>query len=213
MKNIILLAALIAGGASAVAAAGFNGAAVEPAPVAAAPVLVADTDWTGAYAGLQFGQAEADVDVPDGLELSGFEIDGRHYGLHAGYLRDFGRFVAGAELSYDKLDDFEVAGVDLDDLGADIDGSLVRGKLIAGYDAGRVLPYAAVSLAKATLEFDGEDGSETGVGFGIGAKFMVTPRFMAGVEWMKNDFETSFDGDDDAEIDLSTITLSGSFRF
>lgn len=210
MKYLVLLTVLAAGNAAV--AGGFNIPVAETAPSVAAPALQSGTDWTGPYAGLQFGQAEMDIGLPDGFEPSGIDVDGRHYGLHAGYLRDFGRFVGGAELSYDKLDDFEVAGVELDDLGADIDGSLLRAKLIAGYDAGRVLPYAAVSLAKATLEVDGEDRSETGFGYGIGAKFMVTPRFMAGIEWMKNDFDVST-GDEDLDVDLGTISLSGSFRF
>lgn len=210
MKNAILLAGLVAGSATAAAAGGFSATVVEAAP-AAAPVSISATDWTGAYAGLQFGTAEAELGLPDGLPVSSVDIDGRHYGLHAGYLRDFGRFVGGAELSYSALDDFEVAGVEVDDF-ADVSGNLLRGKLLAGYDAGRVLPYAAVSLARASLEVEGEDGSETGVGFGIGAKFMVTPRFMAGIEWMRDKFEISAGGED-VDVDLDTISLSASYRF
>lgn len=129
-------------------------------------------------------------------------------GIHAGYLRDFGHFVGGAELSYDKLDDFEIGGIDVDDF-ADADGSLLRGKLLAGYDAGQLLPYAAISLANINLEIDGEDGDETGFGYGLGVKYMATPRFLIGAEWMRNSFEI----DDEIDADVDTLNLNASYRF
>lgn len=200
-----LLAALIAGSATGAMAGGYTAPVVETAP--AAPVVVAtpeqpNGEWTGFYAGLQYGKTEADVESLD--------VDGDNYGVHAGYLRDFGRFVGGAELSYDKLDNFDIAGIDLDGL----DGNLLRAKLLAGYDAGQLLPYAAISLARAELEAGGEDGSETGFGFGLGVKYMATPRFMVGAEWMRNSFDIDGGADlGDIDADLDTLSLNASFRF
>lgn len=203
MMKTISLAALIASTAAAAMAGGYSAPIVEAAP--AQPVVVTTVqptgEWTGFYAGLQYGKAEADLD--------GIDVDGDNYGVHAGYLRDFGRFVGGAELSYDKLDDFDVGGIDL----GDVDGNLLRGKLLAGYDAGPVLPYAAISLARGELEIGGDEESETGVGFGLGVKYMATPRFMLGAEWMRNSFEVDTDTGSDVDVDLDTLSLNASFRF
>ncbi|MFC0341807.1 outer membrane protein [Paracoccus niistensis] len=196
------LAALISGSAAAAMAGGYAAPVVEVAP--AAPVVVAAEqptgDWTGFYAGLQYGKTEADID--------GIDVDGDNYGVHAGYLRDFGRFVGGAELSYDKLDDFDVAGIDVDG-----DGNLLRGKLLAGYDAGKLLPYAAISLGRLEIDLGDDEESETGVGFGLGVKYMATPRFMLGAEWMRNNFEFDAGAGSDIDVDLDTLSLNAAFRF
>ena len=62
--------------------------------IGAAPVLA--EDWTGAYAGFSFGYA--DVDGPNG---SGG--DDTTFGPHVGYDYDFGNFVLGGELEYNRL--------------------------------------------------------------------------------------------------------------
>jgi len=203
MMKISFLAAFIAGSATAAMAGGYTAPVIEAAPVE--PVVVATEqpsgEWTGFYAGLQYGKTEADLD--------GIDVDGDNYGVHAGYLRDFGRFVGGAELSYDKLDDFDIAGVGLDG----VDGNLLRGKLLAGYDAGKLLPYAAISLARVELEAGGDEESETGVGFGLGVKYMATPRFLVGAEWMRNSFEFDGGAGSDIDADLDTLSVNASFRF
>lgn len=197
-KTTFIAAALLSGSAAVAVAGGYVAPVVETAPVVVAPVVETTADWTGFYGGLQFGKSDVEVD-------GGAELDGNHYGVHAGYLRDFGRFVGGAEVSYDKLDN-------LDGDGFDAEGNLLRGKLLAGYDAGRVLPYAAVSVARGELEIGGDDADETGFGYGVGVKFMATPRFMLGAEYMVNTFEVDT-GLGDVDIDASTLGLNASFRF
>lgn len=203
MKNVTFLAALLLGSASFAQAGGYAPPVAETAP--AAVVADASTDWTGFYAGAQIGGAELEV-IPPGFDINqGF--DGRHYGLHVGYMRDYGQFVSGVELSYDKLDDFDTFGA------GSIDGNVLRGKVLAGYDSGRFLPYAAVSFAKLNLDFPGgESFDDTGFGFGLGAKFMATQRLMLGVEWMTNEFDFD-DLDGGADLDLNTFTVSASYRF
>lgn len=204
MKQTIFLAALLCGGATAALAGGYTAPMVEVAPDVA--VTEASADWTGFYAGAQIGGAELEMSPP------GYDVymgtKGRHYGLHAGYLRDYGQFVSGIELSYDKLDGFDESFI-----GPDMDGDFIRAKLLAGYDAGRILPYAAVSFAKLTLDGPaGDSFDDTGFGFGLGAKFMASPRFMVGVEWMTNEFDAN-DFGGDLDIDLNTFSLSASYRF
>lgn len=205
MKHKIVLAALLCGGASVATAGGYTAPVVETAPVVA--VADASADWTGFYVGAQVGGADLEFSPP-GLDAY-FGTEGRHYGIHAGYLRDYGQFVSGIELSYDKLDGFDEGFF----LPSNADGDLIRAKLLAGYDAGRFLPYAAVSFARLTVDGLGVDSvDDTGFGFGLGAKFMATPRVMLGVEWMTNEFDFDEMGDS-FDVDLNTFTVSASYRF
>ncbi|HMM08567.1 MAG TPA: outer membrane beta-barrel protein [Paracoccus solventivorans] len=207
MNNKALIAALIFGGTTTAMAGGYTAPVVEAEPVVAiAPALA--SDWTGFYGGVQIGGVDLSLGLPDfGVGADGLHVgaDGHHYGLHAGYLRDYGQFVAGAELSYDKADDF--------DLPVNLEGELIRAKLLAGYDSGKFLPYAAISFARLDGELEGESWDGTGFGYGAGAKFMATPRFMLGIEWMTNEFDLDVIEGQELDLDFGTISLSASYRF
>lgn len=175
-------------------AGGYVAPVVEPAPAPiVTPVVTNVSDWSGFYAGLQYGQGDADVSF-DGDSVSN---DFDAYGLHAGYNRDFGQFVLGGELDYNRID--------LDDAG---EGDLVRLRGRAGYDLGRFLPY--VTLGAAHVETD--DLSDTAFTYGIGADFKVTERVTVGAEYTRQDFDgvndvSSFD------VDTDMVQVRASFRF
>lgn len=190
LSYLAIAAALVAGSAHA---GGYVPPVVEPAPVAAVPAPIVDaSDWTGFYAGLQYGQGSA--------ELSDDSVDSDFdaYGLHGGYLRDLGEFVVGGELDYNQID--------IDD--ADEDGDLTRLRARAGYDLGRVLPYVTLGVAN----LDVADVSETAATYGIGADFKVTERFTLGAEYSKQDFDDVSDIDD-LDLDTDMVQLRGSIRF
>lgn len=175
-------------------AGGYVAPVVEPAPAPiVTPVVTNVSDWSGFYAGLQYGQGDADVSF-DGDSVSN---DFDAYGLHAGYNRDFGQFVLGGELDYNRID--------LDDAG---EGDLVRLRGRAGYDLGRFLPYVSLGAA----HIDADDLSETAFTYGIGADFKVTERVTVGAEYTRQDFD---DVADLSGVDLDTdmVQLRASFRF
>jgi opacity protein-like surface antigen len=142
-------AALLAAGPTL---AGGSAAPVVVTPVAsdvapAAPV-VAPIDWSGAYVGGQLGFDRLTFDDQGGEAAIEDEIfDGALYGLHAGYMFDLGRIVAGGEI------DFDATQIDITEVGDDVAevGSITRAKLRLGYDACRVLPYVTAGLARVTL--------------------------------------------------------------
>ena len=74
------------------------------------------------------------------------DFTGALYGVHAGYMYDFGRIVAGAEIDWDATN----INVDVPNSadGVDLD-SVARAKLRLGYDAGRFLPYVTAGYARA----------------------------------------------------------------
>ena len=225
--NIVLVPTAVAAvlATTAATAGGYAAPIIAVEPVAAAPILQPMRDWTGFYAGLQFGRVG--MEGKPGCDkwenpknnlgklssLCSLDESGAQYGVHIGYLRDFGRIVVGAELSYDK---FKVKNIDLWGDGVvfpDANGDMLRAKLLAGYDAGRFLPYATAGVAKATLDFVDIDnyphsGKDTAFGYGVGMKFMVSERFLMGVDWMTHEFDTT-----NGKADIDTLSLSASYRF
>lgn len=185
--------------ASLAATASFAGGYVAPVvePVTVTPVVPveAGTDWTGFYAGLQYGQGNAELS--DSLGDSDF--DG--YGVHAGYLFDFGQVLAGAELDYNKAD--------LDELDEDADLWRLRGRV--GYDMGRFQPYATLGAAHISTDDEAGDISETGITYGLGAEYLVTEKFSVGAEYSRSDFsDVIVDGID---LDTDLVQVRASYRF
>lgn len=199
MKRTTTIAsiALIASGMAGVATAGSLEVTNVEAPVyAPAPTPVStDGDWTGFYGGLQVGKT--DIDSDSGL-LDG---DDTSYGVHAGYDYDFGRFVLGGELDYDKTD------IELGGGAANVD-SVARAKLKAGYDFGNTLVYATAGAARA----DTSVGDETGPFAGLGVTYKVTDRYTVGGEVLKHQFD-DVNGTAGNDLDATTISLRGSMRF
>ncbi|WP_167851013.1 MULTISPECIES: outer membrane protein [Tabrizicola] len=167
-------------------------------PVVAAPVAPAapSYDWTGFYAGLALTMGSID----DGT----ISYDTQGFGVQAGYLHDLGRFVVGGELSYSTSD--------LEDI-TDASVSSTRLKLIGGFDAGRVLPYAFIGVSDMKLDEGGDTASDTATAYGIGARFAfgAQGRLVAGVEYLvekKDDFDGSA-----IDIDNREFALRLDYRF
>lgn len=177
-------AGLMAGGAFA---GGFD------APVAEAPIVTPMSpvrqgmDWTGFYAGLQFGTGD--------ISALGASVDFDAFGAHAGYLWDRGSYVVGAELDYNDIE--------ADGGGS---GDLVRLRGRVGADLGRFLPY--ITLGAGRLSAGGE--TESGLNYGIGADYLLTNSISFGLEYTRNEFDDVLPGLD-MEADL--LQLRVAYRF
>ena len=198
MKLVLatVAASLVAGSAFA---GGYTAPVVEPAPVVIEPVAVVDaSDWTGFYAGAQYGKGSADLSY-NGVDD---DRDTDNYGLHGGYLRDFGKFVLGGELDYNKID--------IDDV--DDKGDLTRLRARAGYDMGRFMPYVTLGVAKLSADTGTYDISETDVTYGIGGDFKVTDKFTVGAEYSKQDF-SDVDDIDGLDLDTDMVQVRAAYHF
>ncbi|WP_418896416.1 outer membrane protein [Sulfitobacter litoralis] len=187
---------------SAFAGAAFAGSLSEPViePVMTAPVPAPNLggDWTGFYTGLQLGYSEADTNF-------GVDGDNGSYGFHAGYNYDFGRFVLGGELDYDKTD------IDLDDAAGVTQGSIdsvARAKIKGGYDLGNTLIYATGGYARADTSIGDEDGAF----YGIGMDYKITEQYSVGAELLEHKFD-DVGGVSGADADVTTFNVRGSYRF
>jgi opacity protein-like surface antigen len=189
----VVIASLIAAGAAN--AGGYTAPVVDAAPITVSPVVMDASDWTGFYAGLQYGQGTATAS----FEGDDADTDFDAYGVHGGYNRDFGKYVLGGELDYNRLD--------LDDDAGEADLTRLRAR--AGYDMGRFLPYVTLGAAHISTDEDYGDLSETTVTYGIGADFKVTEKFTVGAEYTKQDF----DDIDDLNLDTDMVQVRASYRF
>ena len=189
-------ASLVAGTAFA---GGYTAPVANPEPIVVAAVVVEDTsDWTGFYAGAQYGAGSFELSD----DTTSVDEDTKAYGLHGGYLHDFGQFVLGGELDYNKLD--------IDNV--DDKGDLTRLRARAGYDMGRFMPYVTLGAAKLSLDSNGYDISETDVTYGIGGDFKVTDAFTVGAEYSKQDF-SDVDDIDGLDLDTDLVQLRAAYHF
>lgn len=197
MKNFGKFSAMSALATTLLGTTAFAGSLADPiVETVAQPIILASValggDWTGAYGGLNLGYADVDgTGTANG--------NGMTYGAHLGYDYDFGSFVLGGELEYDKAD------IDLNGA-ADVD-SVTRLKLRGGYDLGRTLIYATGGVAK----LDTSIGSDTGQFLGLGVAYKVTESFTVGSELLQHRFRDI--GGTGVDADATTFNLRGSFRF
>lgn len=208
--------ALAAVAAVAVSAPAFAGGLAPPTPepvvvVPVAPVAQRSFDWTGFYAGVQVGIADLDaVDTAYTGSTGGGEdtLEGTAYGLHVGYMHDFGRFVVGGELRYDDASNVTSAGPNVDG------DSMISARLKLGYDLGRVLPYVAVGGAQLTstpMPLPSFDNKDTGLLYGVGVDFAVSDRWMVGADITHYEFDDF--GGSAWDVSGNSIGLRASFRF
>ncbi len=198
MKRTMKFASAAAVASFAMGGAAFAGSLEEPMvePMMTMPVAAPAMggDWTGFYTGLQLGYGDADgpgaLDGNNGL-----------YGFHAGYDYDFGKFVLGGEIDYDKTDIDLAGGV------ANID-SVARAKIKGGYDLGSTLIYATGGYALA----DTTGGDEDGAFYGIGMSYKVTEKYTVGAELLEHRFN-DIGGVGGNDLDATTFTVRGSLRF
>lgn len=220
-------AALLAAGPAL--AGGFSAPVITPtvAPPPVVPTVVAPSaDWSGAYVGGQLGFGRLDAEVAfDGEELGTLEDDGPILGVHAGYLFDFGRLVAGAELDWDATQISLVDSEGVENEFGQLD-SVARAKARLGFDAGRFLPYVTAGVARASFSYEEEELSApfeenyTGRFVGLGVSYMASERVMVSLEALRHNFDDAPDYEDDAvnpelvtDTTVNTLTIRGSFRF
>ncbi len=183
--------------ASCVAALAGTVAAVSGIAPAAAQGMGGEVDWTGPYAGVEFGQSIADMS-------SGDDGKGTAVGVQGGYRHDFGSFVLGGEAQYDWTD------LDVGDGQGSVDG-LGQLKVDAGYDVGPWLFYGTLGASYARAEFEGDDYDEWGWLGGVGADYLVTDRFAIGAEVLHHGFGEL--GDTGRDFDATTVEAGVTFRF
>ncbi len=206
-------------------AAGLVEPVPEPVIQAPAPVII-DTapafSFAGGYAGAGIGTGTFTIDGDDGIADQAEDLfnaiddddSAAYYQLHAGYNFQRGNFVFGPEIALfngesEVGDEFQIGGATTASDAEVGFGGRLMGR--AGYSFGRFMPYVAVGASYLEVENDGDDLSDTGIAYGLGGDFLVTDRFMVGLEYVQNDFD-EFD-DSDTDVDYETIGLKASFRF
>lgn len=197
--KIYLASALLAAMAAPAFAGNLEVAVVEPVVEApAAPVVAAEPEvtWDGFYAGFHATRSDATWTTAT-IEDEGEELV---YGLHAGYNHDLGDFVIGAE-----------AGASVEQP-MDRNETTLTGKVKAGYDMGKFLPYATAGYSLVTSAVDGAaDNKADGWVYGVGAEYLVSEKVGLGAEYLMGDYDVTDGGAD--EFERSDISVRANFHF
>lgn len=178
-------------------AGGLAAPVAEPPVAAPAPVAVSpDGNWTGAYVGGSLSYGRSTFGAPDG--------HGALYGLRGGYDYDFGKFVVGGTLAWDKSNiDLSGGTGSLDDVG--------RLGLRAGADLGKTLVYATAGVARGSATLGGVSQHDTGAFGGIGAEYKISSNVSVGGEILENRFG-NFNGSG-TDLKATTAGVNVNFRF
>lgn len=199
MRKLFLAAALASVAAAPALAA--DAVVYDPAPPAAAPVVMQAYDWSGFYLGGQLGYGWGDAEVTGVGSVDG---DGFLGGGHVGYNFALGNVVLGVEADYD------FANIELEDDLGEID-AIARGKLKVGYALDRALPYLTGGIAHASVDTDLGEFEDTGYALGAGLDYAVTDNVIVGAEYLFHTFD-DFD-DSGIDVDVNTFKAKVSFKF
>lgn len=220
-KSTKIIAAIFTGLIAAPVYAGGLDAPImtaEPAPVVQAQPMMQAPGWGGLYLGAQAGTIgvdyEIEIDEPGFTGVGLFELDGKFYGVHVGYMHDIGNFVLGGEFDYDMINlDTSTVTTDVStSTDIDSDGTIMRLKVRGGYNFDRFLPYFTAGLARLEVDDEGDGSTDTdGTFVGFGGVFKATNNILIGGEFLRHQFDDAFDSGLDFESD--TFSLRASYRF
>jgi outer membrane immunogenic protein len=216
----------------------------------AAPAFLTH-DWSGFYIGGQLGWAHASAEstdsVPDPftptlLDALNYDQTGSSFagGGQAGWQRQWGRMVAGAEVSYTAL---RFDGTSISPLAALSFGLIpqiartvevsdiftLTGRL--GYADDRMLAYIKGGWANADVSasysqtgtgvvLSSSSGRENGWTAGVGADYALLPNLFVGIEYNYINFKTGVTPPNippaqfgDVTLDIQTVVLRLNYRF
>lgn len=209
MKCALLAAATIAALSAPAIAGGPTVVAEDQAP-AAMPAPAPVTDWTGAYAGLQYGRNGANYADESTFQFFDFS-DGTAAGGYVGYNLQRGAIVYGAELGYASVSGSEITVGGGDDT---VD-SLLDLRVRLGYATGRTLIYGALGYSQADTTINATSSvTLSGASFGVGLDALVTERLFVGLDYSRRDLSGSDDlsvYNFDSTIDTVGLRLGLSF--
>lgn len=186
---------------------------------AVAPPSVADeSDWTGVYIGGGLGVdgrqinstwGEVRASTPHfGAGISTFNVPIRDgvgiLNLHAGYLDQWDRIVAGVEVTW--------GGTQLDFGDVDIDSLDTLGGRV-GYTWQNLLLSVSSGLSAAEVSLN-SSGSEWQDGwyFGVSSECKVTPQLSIGLEYVHHEFGTESHGGSDVGMKIEAVRIRASLH-
>lgn len=165
-------------------------------------------DWSGAYAGLSLGRTTFDQVASSG-GVPGPRTDelATSLGIFAGYQKQSGQLVYGAELALSKASFAPDGTIHI----SDTDYAYVDLSARLGYAVGPVLLYgkAGISHADVTYTGPGVTIGTDGTLLGIGADYAISDQIALGLDYTVRNLETDIEfGGSPFNIDDKSESLS-----
>ena len=149
-----------------------------------AGTAVAETDWSGVYAGAAASSNSGNMDYDNNGNVTAYAMSTSPlYGAFAGYNMQNGAMVYGVELAY------SVGELSFDGYPDDFINSFFDAKVRVGYAAGQALIYA-VAGGTAGQYIEEEDPyfiDFTGINYGVGVDYKINDKMFAGIEYLMRD--------------------------
>ncbi|MEL6435303.1 MAG: outer membrane beta-barrel protein [Pseudomonadota bacterium] len=174
-------------------------------------------DFTGVQIGLEAGYTWASDKTLQGPCFNAecaANAENRSLGVYAGYNHQFDKFVVGAEAA------FRHHGAEFDDAsGVSIDTTVTLAAK-AGVAIDRFMAYGFVGAVYGNTKADAIPplnlpenwtGSDWGLTYGVGVDVLITERFVAGIKYQRQEYDTFNDLPIDATI--NEVVLRGGVKF
>lgn len=163
------------------------------------------SQWNGPYFGLTAASNSGDMEYNDGGQ---YDLDGNNVGLILGYNFAQGPWVLGAEFVYSNGRVEEVGNTNFAyESWSDL-------KARGGYAFDNVLVYGTLGATFSTWDEGGNSFDGTGILYGIGVDYLVSPRFFVGGEFLVRDMESDWNSSGDTlDADVNTLALRVGMKF
>ncbi|WP_341366280.1 porin family protein [Yoonia sp. BS5-3] len=168
-------------------------------------------DWSGGYAGLNFGTTTGDLDFFD-TDVAQELDDGTTVGVFAGYQVQSGAFVYGGEVAIFNTSDAFVTGFSESEISEPMFDFKARG----GYTIDDVLLYGLLGMSSGIYtNLPDDEWDVSGLNYGIGAEYIIGDKFVVGAEYLVRDLEgdNPDGGGQTVQIDFDTLSFRASYKF
>ena len=172
-------------------------------------------DWDGFYAGGSYESNTGDYhdySIPNTFVGTSYGLSGSSASAFSGYLFDAGNYVFGGEVST-MLSGNTSSTAGSAPRNLDFVGPVTDIKMRAGAEFGNALLYGVAGASFANFSGYGVNVPVSGLAYGIGVDFQITPVYFVGIEYLSRSMTGVLQGPDDVDVNLDSLAFRVGMLF